>query len=150
MNRPFLITTETKRHNNMRLTLSALLFLAIIGISPPVYAGCDRNIAQCIYADSVDTINYNGLCVSTSCGNVHDVFNYLEFPDGSHVRVDHIRDGKELVRPETNGVLSTVIIRGESFWAVRTDEDNIYMSVPCGEACSSIDPDVYVKLKDQL
>lgn len=93
----------------MKLLLIFFVFILFAGTGSPAYAGCYRQITQCIYVDSEVSINYNGLCIAASCGNVHDAFNNLEFPDGNQVSVVFSKDGNRLPRPETDGVLSPLL-----------------------------------------
>ena len=135
----------------MRLThypLAALILIFLLLFTADyAHAGCYTAIAQCLHVkDGEKTIKYNDLCKSTTCGNVHDSFNHLEFLDGSTLRIDYTKDGKNLEKPEANGVPSTDIISGKVL-AIRTDEGDVYIALPCEDKCVAINPDSYNKLQ---
>jgi len=134
----------------MRNLTLALIFLLLF-TADYAHAGCYRDIVQCLHVkDDGETIKYNDLYISATCGNIHDVFHYLEFLDDRTLRIDYRKDGKKMERPEANGVPSTDIISGETLWAIRTDEGDLYIALPCEDKCVSINPASFNKLKESM
>ena len=69
--------------------------LVIAAWSTAAAAGCGSSVAQCIYFDSEQNVQFNGLCAATVCANESDSFYFIQFPNGAEVRIDFFRNEAE-------------------------------------------------------
>jgi hypothetical protein len=149
------------------LTFLSAAILLTNGIKE-VHAGCWGQVAQCIYIDKSNKIQYFGLCAARTCGNVHDVFRFIRFPNNSAVRFDLFTDGKPVSGIDVYGISAdgsdSKPIKGSGSmpedlpWFAKTEEGETYLVFECsaepkepgdhGEACrviNSADFEILVK-----